>query len=119
MQYLLMIIADESKPMPAGAELANLQRAYLAFTREVAQSGRLRGGAPLLPSRTATTVREQAGKRQVADGPHTDSKHQLAGFYLVECANLDEAIAIAGRVPALRQGESVEVRPLAPMPEGA
>lgn len=119
MQYLLMIIADESKPVPPTAELSELMRAYREFTESIAASGHLRGGAALQPSPSATTVREQGGRRLVSDGPFAGGQRHLAGYFLVECRHLDEAIAIAGRVPGLRLGEAVEVRPLAPLPEEA
>jgi hypothetical protein len=117
MQYLLLIIADESKPMPPPAEMSKLMQAYTDFTQEIARGGQLRAGAPLQPSSKATTVREQGGKRQVTDGPFATGKNQLAGYYLVECEHLDQAIAIAGRIPGVRLGEAVEIRPLVPMPE--
>lgn len=61
----------------------------------------------------ATTVRVRGGKPLIADGPFAETKEQLGGFHLVECANLDEAIAIARRIPTLDAGGAVEVGPLA------
>jgi hypothetical protein len=116
MQYMLMIIADETRaPLPAG-ELSGLMQAYRAFTDGIMQSGHFRSGAPLLPSPRATTVREQGGRRVLTDGPFSDAKQHIAGYYVVECKDLDEAIAIAGRIPAVRIGEAIEIRPLVPMP---
>ena len=62
---------------------------------------------------TATTVRVRDGKRQVTDGPFAETREQLGGFYLIEAKDLDEALAIAERVPSARSG-SIEVRPLVP-----
>jgi len=118
MQYMLLIIADESRPLPPPAELSKLMQAYGQFTQELMRSGHHRAGAPLQTTASATTVREVGGKRQVTGGPFAAGRQQVAGYYLVECAHLDEAIAIAARIPGVRLGESVEIRPLVPLPEG-
>ena len=117
MQYMLLVIADESRPPLPNPELSRLMLAYRDFTEDLAKSGHFRAGAPLQPSSRTTTVREQGGKRLVKDGPFGEGKHQLAGYYLVECAHLDEAIAIAGRIPGVRHGEAIEIRPLVPTPD--
>lgn len=117
MHYMLLVIADESKPPLPNPELTRLMLAYRDFTGDLVKSGRFRAGAPLQPSSRTTTVREEAGKRLVNDGPFADGKHQLAGYYLVECAHLDEAIAIAGRIPGVHLGEAIEIRPLVPAPD--
>jgi hypothetical protein len=62
----------------------------------------------------ATTLREKNGKLVTTDGPFAESKEQLGGYHLVECRDLDEAMAIAGRIPTLRVGGSIEVRPVVP-----
>ena len=75
----------------------------------------LRGGAVLYPTATATTVHRRGGKDGevvTSDGPYTETKEVLAGFYLMECADLDEALAWAARIPATWQGGQVEVRPV-------
>jgi len=97
MQYMLQIIADETKPLPAPTELARLGHAYAEFTQGIVDSGHFRAGVRLQPTSEATTVREKNAKRIVTDGPSRDAKENLAGYYLVECAHLDEAIAIAAR----------------------
>lgn len=116
MQYLLMVVADETKASLPPAELSKLMQAYRAFGEDIARSGHLRGGAPLMPSSMATTVREADGQRVVTDGPFSVTNEHIAGYYLVECTHLDEAIAIAARVPGVRLGEAVEVRPVVPVP---
>jgi len=73
--------------------------------------GLLRAAEALQPVDTATTVRVRNGKVSVTDGPFAETKEQLAGFYLVDAADLDEAIAIAAKIPPAREG-SVEVRPV-------
>ena len=87
-------------------------REYGEFQREIERSGHHRFGAKLGSSSTATTVRERNGKPVITDGPFAETKEQLGGYHLVECANLDEAIAIARRIPTLAAGGSIEVRPL-------
>ena len=113
MQYLLMCCFDERawERIP-GPQRDALMRDYGEFVRGLAQSGCLRAGAKLGPSATATTVRVRDGKAVVTDGPFAETKEQLGGYHLVECRDLDEAIAIASRIPTLPFGGSVEVRPL-------
>ena len=82
---------------------------YGAFGQSVAAV--LRGGAALYPTTTATTVRHEGGDLVLSDGPYAETKEVLTGFYLLECADLDEAVRHAGRVPAVRGG-AVEVRPV-------
>jgi hypothetical protein len=72
----------------------------------------LRGGSGLQPSTTATTVRD-GGEVVVTDGPFVETKEQLAGYYVIDCADLDEAIAWAQKVPAVLWGAAIEVRPVA------
>ena len=76
-----------------------------------------RGGAALYPTATATTVRVSGGKGGdvlTTDGPYADTKEALTGFFILECADLDEAVAVASRIPAAWNG-SVEVRPIIPL----
>ncbi len=82
-----------------------------------AASGAIRGGAALQPTTTATTVQVKGGKGGevvTSDGPFAETKEILGGFYLLECADLDEAIALAAQIPAAWNGK-VEVRPVIPM----
>lgn len=74
-------------------------------------SGHLVAGTPLEPVATATTVRVRNGKPIITDGPFAETKEQLAGFYLIDAKDLDEALGIASRIPPARVG-SIEVRPL-------
>ena len=87
----------------------------------IAASGRLIAAEPLHPVNTATTLRVRNGKVSITDGPFTETKEQLTGFYLVDAANLDEALQIAAKIPPSRVG-SIEVRPvreLVPWPKHA
>jgi hypothetical protein len=92
------------------AERAAITAEYLALRAD----RRVFAGERLEPAHTATTVRAgDRGELALTDGPFADTKEIFGGFYLVEAANLDEAVALAGRIPAVRLGGSVEVRPLA------
>lgn len=88
---------------------------YIEFTQSIRQSGAFQAGAPLQPTSTATTLRGKNGKAITSDGPYAETKEQLGGYYLIEAENLDDALAIASRIPSLRIGGSVEVRPLLSM----
>jgi len=84
--------------------------AYSAYTKALSDAGVMVGGAGLQPPSTATTVRQQDGKRRVQDGPFADTKEQLGGYYVIDVADLDKALEWAARCPAASTG-AVEVRP--------
>ncbi|WP_067479950.1 YciI family protein [Actinomadura hibisca] len=95
-------------------EYADAIQEYVAF--DEAHAAVLRGGHALYPTATATTVRVPGGKGGepiVSDGPYAETKEALTGFYLLECADLDEALAVAAKMPAAWHG-TVEVRPVHP-----
>jgi hypothetical protein len=119
MKYLLLIYGQESDwsgltPAQTGAMVAE----YGKFTEEITAQGKNLGANRLKPVASATTVRVRDGKRVVTDGPFAETKEQLGGYYLVEAVDLDEAIAIAAKIPAARHG-SVEVRPVFVMEQAA
>jgi len=112
MQYLLLLYANEHgwdsltpEQQQQGAA------AYKAYTEALAKAGALQGSNRLQPVGTATTVRVSDGKSHVLDGPYADSKEQLGGYYLIEAADLDAAIAWANRCPGASHG-TIEVRPV-------
>src|SRR5215472_16903720 len=110
MQYLLMIHTKEAaweKMSPA--EQQQGMAAYNAFTEALKKSGALVGSNRLRPASAATTVRVVNGKSQVQDGPYADTKEQLGGYYLIDVADLDAALACAARCPGASHG-IVEVR---------
>ena len=112
MQYLLMLYtrdADWSAMTPAEQEQG--VAAYNPFTEALVKADALRGANRLASSAVATTVRVVGGKSQVLDGPYTESKEQIGGYYLIEVPDLDAAISWAARCPAASHGV-VEVRPL-------
>jgi hypothetical protein len=110
MRYLLMIYGDESVELNPDA-MQKMMSAYGAFTDEVKSAGVYQTGEALQPTATATTVRVRSGETLITDGPFADTKEQLGGFYLLDCKNLDEAVAYAAKIPAA-QGGSIEVRPI-------
>ena len=117
MQYLLMLYTDE-KLLSAMSPEEN-QRFYAEFmkvTAEIKESKHYVGGNPLHTISTATTVRVRNGKAQRTDGPFAETREQLGGYYLIEANDLDEACALAARIPSARLG-SIEVRPVRPMPK--
>ncbi len=114
MQYLLLIYGNEEYfGKLTKAEQEGISREYGEFTNSIAQSGHLRGGNELAAVSTATTVKVRDKKRLVTDGPFAETKEQLGGYYLVEAKDLDEALALAARIPSARWG-SIEVRPIIP-----
>ncbi len=110
MKYLLMIYSDEaaSATMTPAEQEAEMQ-AYYAFNDEA--GARALAGEALHPTSAATTVRVRDGQTLITDGPFAETKEQLGGFYLVEVANLDEALALAAKIPTAKNG-SIEVRPI-------
>ena len=118
MQYLLMCYFDENlwDDLPESHREKVMQE-YGEFVAGTTKAGQHVAGAKLEPSPTATTLREKNGALVMTDGPFAETKEQLGGYHVIECQNLDEALAIAKRVPTLAVGGTVEVRPIAPVPE--
>ena len=117
MKYLCLIYSEETQwdRMPK-AESDQMYGEYYGFTEAIRKSGHYIGGNALQPTRTATTVRVRNGKTSTTDGPFAETKEQLGGYYLVEAADLNEAVQIAARIPGARIG-SIEVRPIQSMGE--
>jgi hypothetical protein len=109
MQYLLLIYSAESDE--ANQDASKLMADYGAFTQGIIQSGNFKSADRLKQVATATTVRVRDGKTLTTDGPFAETREQLGGYYLVEAKDLDEATAIAAKVPTARHG-SIEVRPI-------
>jgi hypothetical protein len=116
MKYLLLIYENESAYADMSeADQGKIFGEYMQFSSDLAAAGKMLGGEPLQPVATASTVRVRNGKSLVTDGPFAETKEQLGGFYLVEAESLDDALAMAARIPGARYG-SVEVRPVMPIP---
>jgi hypothetical protein len=112
MKYALLIYGDEAEyPAPESAEGAAEMEAYYAFTEAINSEGNNQGGEALRSVAAATTVRVRDGEVLATDGPFAETKEQLGGFYIVECDDLDQALAAAARIPGAKRG-SVEVRPV-------
>jgi hypothetical protein len=111
MKYLCLVYGEESKMQ----EVDDLH--CLAFDKSVRESGHRLASEALQPMATATTVRVRNGKVSVTDGPFAESKECLAGFYMIDARDLNEAIQIASRIPPAQVG-SIEVRPIRPIREG-
>lgn len=112
MRYLLLVFDDSERL----AELDPTERArvvgeHAEFAAAIRRSGQLRSGNALEPTTTATTLRVRHGKRTLVDGACGGGTEELVGYFEVEAADLDEALALAARIPAACFG-AVEVRPL-------
>lgn len=112
MNYVLLIYVSEDVTTKLSPEE---QQAYFVgygqFEQSVQSDGIKTGGQPLQPVSNATTVRIRDGKTMITDGPFAETKEQLAGFYVLECDNLDEAVALAEKMPDAQYG-SIEIRPI-------
>jgi hypothetical protein len=118
MRYALLIYTPPQMGEPDPTELGAVMDAYNAFTKAAVDAGVMRGGEALEEANTATTVRVRGGKTLTTDGPYAETKEQFGGFYLIEAANLDEAIAWAARIPGAQLG-AIEVRPIFEIPGGS
>ena len=109
MQYALLIYGsgDGWEQLSTEEQQAQMQE-YMALS----QRPETQGGADLGDLSSATTVRVDNGDAVTTDGPFAETKEYLGGFYLVECDNLDDALAFAARIPAARTGGAIEVRPV-------
>ena len=118
MKYMLLIYGDECALNQAEREDCYRESTELAHQLDAA--GQFIATSPLHPTAMATSVRVREGKRLVTDGPFAETREQLGGYFLVDAADLDEAIAIAARIPGAQWG-TVEVRPvieIAGLPKG-
>jgi hypothetical protein len=112
MQAILLIYSDEAAwaAMPAEA-LAGHMAAYRAYSEAMRAAGIMRGGERLLPAGSAARVQVAQGRTEVLDGPYSETKEQLGGFFIIEVPDMDTALAWAARCPGAAHG-TVEVRPL-------
>jgi hypothetical protein len=110
MKYMLLIYADE-KAIRTEVDRQHCYEESISLTHELNSRGQFLAASPLQPVATATSVRVREGKPMVTDGPFAETREQLGGYFLIEAQDLNEAIAIAGRIPGARWG-TVEVRPV-------
>ncbi len=120
MQYALLIYGNEAaaETTPAATK-DEIMKAFDAFTASILRAGKFRGGEAFQPTTTATTVRLSKERVSATDGPFAQTREQLGGFYLIEARDLDEAMETASRVPSVRFGGAVEIRPVLAIPRPA
>jgi hypothetical protein len=112
-QYMLLLYAPEVEEAEQDRRWAEMPE-WLRITESLRDAGLLVANAPLHPVQTATTVRIRGGDTELTDGPFAVTKEVLAGYYVLECRDLDEALRHAARLPMARYG-SIEVRPIMEM----
>jgi hypothetical protein len=114
MQYLLMCCFDEKAwdALPSERRDVVMQQ-YGEWIEGLRAGGQYLAGAKLQSTASATTVRSKNGRPTVTDGPFAETKEQLGGYHLLDCRDLDEALAFARRVPTIAVGGTIEVRPVA------
>ena len=113
MKYMLLIYMDEHALSDPERDHCYVESAQLAH--DLNSNGQYLAAAPLHPTCTATSVRVREGNRLVTDGAFAETREQLGGYFLIDAKDLDEAIAIAGRIPGARTG-TVEIRPVLEVP---
>jgi len=112
MKYLCLIYDDESRWLNASEDQQRETfQEHMALMEQAQKNGQWVGGEGLQPTQSATTVRVRDGKVVHGDGPFVELKEQIGGFYLFDCGNLDDALALAAKIPEARTG-TVEVRPV-------
>ncbi|EMI56873.1 YciI family protein [Rhodopirellula sallentina] len=116
MKYMLLIYGNEDCWTEEERESCMIES--MAISKELESQGKWCAASPLQSISTATSVRVRDGKQQIVDGPFAETTEQLGGYYIIDVDDLDEAIAIAARLPPSKKG-TVEIRPLAPLPEVA
>jgi hypothetical protein len=115
MRYVLLIYGNEAAEATLSAEQQQaIFAAHMAYARDMREQGVMEGGDPLLPTSAATTVRVRDGKTLTTHGPFAETAEQLGGYYIITCANLDQALEWAAKNPSAAYG-SIEVRPIVEM----
>jgi hypothetical protein len=117
-RYLCLLVgeADMAGPVPGTPDFTRMLIDYQSATQAMAAAGVLVDSGPLQPPAAATTIRVRDGEPLVTDGPFAEIKEQIGGYYVLDCADLDEALRWAATIPAARYG-AIEVRPLMVMPD--
>ena len=118
MRYMMLIYSQEDESVTHD-DVSAVAAAHRAVMEEARQHGVFRAADPLQASSTATLVRLHEGGTMVTDGPYAETKEQLAGYYILDCENLDEALAWGARIPTACAGRigCVEVRPIREFPQ--
>jgi len=112
MKYMLLIYgAEDAAPAPGSPEFEPFMHGYFALGQELTKDGALIAGEGLQDAHTASTIKVRDGKTITRDGPFAETKEMMGGFYLIDCDNLDQAIAYAAKIPSAAYG-AVEIRPV-------
>ncbi len=112
MKYLCLVYYNEKNiQQMSQQEWDALNRECMGCVEDLTNSGHFLDGAPLLSTESATTLRMRDGKPLITDGPFAETKEQLAGFYMLEARDMNEAIRLAEKIPPARYG-CVEIRPV-------
>jgi hypothetical protein len=112
LKYILLLYgAQDAGPAPGTAEFGQMLEEYMSATGEMRGAGVLVDSSPVQPVTAATTVRVRGGDTEVTDGPFAEIKEMLGGYYLIDCADLEDAAHWAAKIPAAKYG-SIEIRPL-------
>ncbi len=121
MRYMMLVYSTEGPDGLPPEEHERISAGHRKVMDEATQKGVLRGAEPLAPTSTATTVRVHNGKTLVTDGPFAETREHLAGYYIIDCENLDEAIEWAAKIPTACQGMDgcIEIRPMRWQPVNA
>lgn len=109
MKYMLLVYSDETAWTESEREQCYAESIQL--THQLQSNGQYLGASPLQPVSTATSVRVRQGKQLITDGPFAETHEQLGGYFLIDARDLNEAINIAGRIPAAHKG-TIEIRPV-------
>ena len=117
MQYLVLIYSEESTEAPDMERIGAVMEEYNAYSQMLRDKGHYVAGEALQPTATATTVRIRDGQTLTTDGPFAETKEALGGFYLIEAADLDEALRLGSACPGAKWG-SIEVRPIVDFSSG-
>ena len=120
MRYMMLIYSQENEAVTP-EDMRAVAAAHGALMDEARRRGILSGADPLQASSTATVLRVQDGDALITDGPYAETKEQLAGYYILDCKDLDEALAWAAKIPTACAGIAgcIEVRPIREFPQGA
>ena len=111
---MMLVYSTEPPNGLSPSEAEQIRDGHWQVIQDATQKGILHGAEPLAPVSTATTVRVDGGRTMVTDGPFAETKEHLAGYYILECAHLDEAIELAARIPTKCRGGQgcIEIRPM-------
>ena len=116
MEYLLLIYTPSDAPPRSEDEGQAMFAEFGRYTQSLQESGAMVGGDPLQPPQMATTVRSENGETLTTDGPFAETTEWLGGYYKIDVESLDEALEWAAKIPSVKHGDRIEVRPVMQVP---